>query len=85
MKKKTYEELSNEELLKKRDLFKVVAISFTIIYLVFISFIIYLLATKGMKNMSIAVFVPFFTLPTIFLPLLINFGMLNKEIKSRQL
>lgn len=85
MKKNTLTELSNEELSKKRDLMKGVTIGFSIIYLFVLAFILYLLLTRGFKNISIVVFTPIFLLPTILMPLLINFGMLKKEIKSRQL
>lgn len=83
--KKNLAELSNEELLKKRDLMKGVAIGFSIIYLFVLALILYLLLTRGFKNISLVVFVPIFLSPTILMPLLLYFGMLKKEIKSRQL
>ncbi len=85
MKKNTYEELSNEKLLKKRDLFKGVSIGFGVIFLLAIGIIVYILSVKGLKNVSIATLVPIFTLPIIFMPILINLSLLNKEIKSRNL
>ncbi|MFQ6599644.1 hypothetical protein [Flavobacterium sp. C3NV] len=85
MKKNTYEELSNEKLLKKRDLFKGVSIGFGVIFLLAIGIIVYILSVKGLKNVSIATLVPIFTLPIIFMPILINLSLLNKEIKSRKL
>lgn len=85
MKKNTLTELSNEELLKKRDLMKGVAIGFSIIYLFVLALLLYLLLTRGFKNISLIVFVPIFLSPTILMPLLLYFGMLKKEIKSRQL
>jgi len=85
MKKNTYEELSNEKLLKKRDLFKGVLIGFGVIFLLAIGIIVYILSVKGLKNVSIATLVPIFTLPIIFMPILINLSLLNKEIKSRNL
>lgn len=85
MKKNTLTELSNEELLKKRDLMKGIAIGFSIIYLFVLAFLLYLLLTRGFKNISLVVFVPIFLSPTILMPLLLYFGMLKKEIKSRQL
>jgi len=85
MKKNTYEELSNEKLLKKRDLFKGVSIGFGVIFLLAIGIMIYILSVKGLKNVSIATLVPIFTLPIIFMPILINLSLLNKEIKSRKL
>lgn len=85
MKKNTLTELSNQELLKKRDLMKGVAIGFSIIYLFVLALLLYLLLTRGFKNISLVVFVPIFLSPTILMPLLLYFGMLKKEIKSRQL
>jgi len=85
MKKNIYEELTNEELLKKRALFKGVSIGFGVIYLLAIAIVIYLFTSKGFKNMSIATLIPIFILPITFFPLLINLSLLNKEIKSRNL
>ena len=85
MKKNTYEELSDEKLLKKRDLFKGVSIGFGVIFLLAIGIIVYILSVKGLKNVSVATLVPIFTLPIIFMPILINLSLLNKEIKSRKL
>lgn len=85
MKKNIYEELTNEKLLKKRDLFKSVSIAFGVIFLLAIGVIVYIFNVKGIKNVSIATLVPIFTLPVIFMPILINLSLLNKEIKSRNL
>jgi hypothetical protein len=85
MKKNIYEELTNEKLMKKRDLLKSVSIGFGIIFILAIASLIYLLAAKGFKNASIATLIPVFTLPMTFVPLLINLSLLNKEIKSRNL
>ena len=85
MKKNIYEELTNEELLKKRDLFKGVSIGFGVVFILAIAIIIYLFTTQGIKNVSIATLIPVFILPVTFFPLLINLSLLNKEIKSRNL
>jgi hypothetical protein len=85
MKKNIYEELSNEELMKKRDFLKGISIGFGIIFILAISILTYLLAEKGFKNVSIATLVPLFTLPIFFVPLLINLSLLKNEIKSRNL
>jgi hypothetical protein len=85
MKKKTLAEISNEELLKKRDLMKGVIIGFSIIYLFVLAFILYLVLTRGFKNISPVVFTPVFICTITLMPLLIYFGMLKKEMKSRQL
>jgi len=85
MKKNIYEELTNEKLIKKRDLFKGVSIGFGVIFLLAIGIIVYILSVKGLKNVSIAKFIPIFILPITFIPMLINLSLLNKEIKSRNL
>lgn len=85
MKKNIYEELTNEKLLKKRDLFKGVSMGFGVIFLLAIAAIIYIFNVKGIKNVSIATLIPVFTLPVVFMPILINLSLLNKEIKSRNL
>lgn len=85
MKKNIYEELTNEKLLKKRDLLKGVSIGFGVIFLLAIAAIIYIFSVKGIKNVSIATLIPVFTLPVVFMPILINLSLLNKEIKSRNL
>ena len=85
MKKNTYEELTNEKLIKKRDLFKGVSIGFGVIFILAIAIVVYIFNVKGFKNVSIATFIPIFTLPITFVPILINLSLLNKEIKSRNL
>lgn len=85
MKKNIYQEMTNEELIKKRDLFKSVLIAFGVIFIIALVAIIYILTVKGLDKVSIATLIPVFILPLTFFPLLINFGLLNKEIKSRDL
>jgi hypothetical protein len=85
MKKNTLAEISNEELLKKRGLINGIAIGFTILYLFILAFILYLILTRGFKNISLVVFTPVFLCPITLMPLVIYFGTLKKEIKSRQL
>jgi hypothetical protein len=85
MKKNTYEELTNEKLIKKRDLFKGGSIGFAVIFILAIAIVVYIFNVKGFKSGSIATFIPIFTLPITFVPILINLSLLNKEIKSRNL
>jgi len=85
MKKKLYSELSNEALLKRRDLFKGILIGFSIIYVIVIAIFIYLFAVKGFKNFSVAAIMPVFFLPVVFMPLMINWNLLSTEIKARNL
>jgi len=78
-------ELSDEKLLKKRNLLKSASIGLGIVYVLAIAILIYLFTTKGTKNIPLAVFIPIFTLITVFIPLLVSLSLLNKEIKSRNL
>ncbi len=85
MEKNTYGELTNEKLIKRRDLLKGASIGLGIVFILAIAIIIYLMSAEGFKNVSIATLIPMFTLPLAFVPLLINLSLLNKEIKSRNL
>ncbi|MES2863583.1 MAG: hypothetical protein V4666_05655 [Bacteroidota bacterium] len=85
MKKNIFAELTDEKLLKKRDLLKGISIGFGIIFILVISILIYILAAKDFKNINIATLIPVFVMPITFTPLLINLGLINKEIKSRNL
>lgn len=85
MKKNIYEELTNENLIKKRNLLKGVSIGFGIVFILAIAILVYLFATQGFNGVPIVTLVPVFTLPVTFTPLLINWGLLDKEIKSRNL
>ncbi|MDR6969340.1 hypothetical protein J2X31_003370 [Flavobacterium arsenatis] len=85
MKNNNLSELSNEKLIKRRDLFKGFLIGIGIVWLFMIAVMVYLFATKDMSKVSFAVFIPIFVLPVTLTPLFINVGMLNKEVKSRKL
>ena len=85
MKKNAFAELTDEQLLKKRDLLKGISMGFGIIVIVIICILIYLFTTKGFKDIAFATLIPVFVLPVTFTPLLINLGLINKEIKSRNL
>ena len=85
MKKNFLEELTNEKLLKQRDLLKGVGIGFAIIYLIAIAVLIYVFSLRSTKNFSIATLLPLIVLPVTFLPIVISFSAVNKEIKSRNL
>lgn len=78
-------DLSNEKLIKRRDLFKGFLIGIGLVWLFMIAFIIYIFATKDTSNFSFVVFLPIFILPVTLTPLFINLGLLNKEVKSRKL
>ena len=85
MKKNFLEELTDEKLMKQRDLLKGVGIGFAIIYLIAIAVLIYVFSLRGTKNFSIATLLPLIVLPVTFLPIVISFSAVNKEIKSRNL
>lgn len=85
MKNNSYQKLTNEELLKKRNLFKGVTTGFGILMLLVIATLSYLIGLNGFKNTSIAVFIPMIILPFTFMPLAISYSLLQKEIKSRNL
>lgn len=84
-KKNVYENMTAENLLKKKKLFTGVFIGFGIIAVFAFAIIIYLLKEKGFKNNNIASFIPLLILPITFVPLLVNFSLLNKEVKARNL
>lgn len=85
MKNNSLSELSNDKLIKRRDLFKGVLIGIGLVWLLMIAFVIYIYTTKDTTNFSFVVFLPIFILPVTLTPLFINVGMLNKEVKSRDL
>jgi len=85
MKKNFLEELTNEKLLKQRDLLKGVGIGFAIIYVIAIAVLIYVFNLRGTKNFSIATLLPLIVLPVTFLPIIMSLVAANKEIKSRNL
>lgn len=85
MKNNSISDLSNEKLIKRRDLFKGFLIGIGLVWLFMIAFVIYIFATKDTSNFSFVVFLPIFILPVTLTPLFINVGLLNKEVKSRKL
>ena len=85
MNKNSYKELADEKLLKKKDLLNGVLLGFAVVFILATVAMVYLFATKGSKDIPIAVLTPFFTMPIFFIPLINNLGLLNKEIKSRDL
>jgi hypothetical protein len=78
-------ELTDEKLLKKRDLLKGASIGLGIVYILAIAILIYLFVTRGTQNVPSAILIPIFAMIAVFIPLLINLSLLNKEIKSRNL
>lgn len=78
-------ELSDEKLLKRRDLLKGVLIGMYAICIVLIALLLWIFFYKEYSEVSIATFIPAMMLPVITLPLLFQVNTLNKEIKSRNL
>lgn len=85
IKKNIYEELTDKQLLKKKNLLKGASIGLGFVFLLAIIILVYLWSEHKLKNNSIGSFIPVFVLPITFVPLLINFKLINQEIKSRNL
>ncbi|MBV8327128.1 hypothetical protein [Chryseobacterium sp.] len=85
MKDNIFQELTNEELLKKRNIMKGLAIGFGIMFLLAIVAFVAIIMMKGSKGFPYATCVPFLVMPITMRPLLINFKRINKEIQSRNL
>ena len=84
-KKNELSELSDEKLIKRRDLLKGVLIGMYAVCILLIVLLLYIFFYKEFSTISIATFIPVFMLPVITLPLLFQMNTLNKEIKSRNL
>ena len=84
-KKNDLAELSDEKLIKRRDMLKGVLIGMYAVCIVLIFLLLYIFFNKGFSSISIATFIPVFMLPVITLPLLFQVNTLNKEVKSRNL
>ena len=85
MKKNNFSELSNEDLLKKHKIVKSATIGLGICFIIAILILLYILIQKEFKNINIATILPVFMMPITFTPLLLNLGLIKKEIKSRNL
>ena len=85
MKKNTFSELTNEELIAKKNFTKNVLLGFIIIYFVIVAVLLFLFLNKNFGELSIALFVHVFVIPATLMPLFINYRMLKAELKSRNL
>ncbi|CAM4145108.1 hypothetical protein FLAN108750_12555 [Flavobacterium antarcticum] len=85
MKKNTYSELTNDELVKKMIFAKQVLTAFVLIYFVVILILLFMFFNKNFGDVSIALFVPIFIIPVTLAPLYISYNMLKAEQKSRNL
>lgn len=77
--------LSDEKLIKRRDMLKEVLIGMYAVCILLIVLLLYIFFNKGSSSISIATFIPVFMLPVITLPLLFQVNTLNKEVKARNL
>lgn len=84
MKKRTYAELTNDELLKKMKLAKQFLLSFIIIYFIVIGIVLFLFFYKDFKA-SVGLMIPIFVIPVTLTPLYASYNMLKQEYKSRKL
>ena len=83
--KNPFSDLTDEKLIKRRDLLKGILIGIGVVWILIAAFFAYIFFTRGFKNNSFIVLIPLFTLPITLLPTFINLNFLNKEIKSRNL
>ena len=85
MKKNTYSEMTNDELITKKNFTKQVLLGFIIIYFVIVAILLFLFLNKNFGELSIALFVPVFVIPATLMPLFISYRMLKAELKFRNL
>ena len=85
MKKSTYSELTNDELVTKMIFMKQVLTAFVIVYFIIILILLFLFFNKNFGDASIALFVPIFIIPVTFAPVYISYNMLKAEKKSRNI
>ena len=85
MKKNTYSEMTNDELITKKNFTNQVLLGFIIIYFVIVAVLLFLFLNKNFGELSIALFVPIFVIPATLMPLFINYRMLKAELKSPNL
>lgn len=84
-KKSELAELSDEKLLKRRDLLKGILIGMYFICFILIALLAYIFFYKEFAKVSLFTFIPVLLLPVITLPLLFQVNTLNKEVKARNL
>ena len=77
--------LSDEKLIKRRDLFKGILIGMYVVCVILIILLVYIFFNKGFSAISIASFIPVFMLPVITMPLYFQVTLLEKEVKARNL
>ncbi len=85
MEKKGYQNLSDEDLLKKRKTIKSAVIGLGIADLLATIIIVYLFASADPESRKITTLLPLFILPITFMPLIVSLSQINTEVKSRNL
>ena len=85
MKKNTYSEMTNDELITKKNFTKNVLLGFIIIYFVIVAVLLFLFLNKNFGELSIALFVPVFVISATLMSFFISYRMLKAELKSRNL
>ena len=83
--KNNLSELSDEKLIKRRDLFKGILIGMYVVCVILIILLVFIFFNKGFSAISIASFIPVFMLPVITMPLYFQVTLLEKEVKARNL
>ena len=83
--KNNLSELSDEKLIKRRDLLKGILIGMYVVCVLLLILLVFIFFNKGFSAISIASFVPVFLLPVITMPLYFQVTLLNKEVKARNL
>lgn len=82
MEKNNKEPETLESLIKRKDLLKGVMVGLGVVYLIAAAVLIYLVATKGLNKVSVAL-IPICISPITLLPLLMNYNSLKKVIKFK--
>lgn len=83
MKKEILSELSTDKLEQRKRLLTGACIGCAIVYLLAIAVMIYLVSSKGLKNVSIAALIPLFGFPMACINIVVNLNSVNKELKLR--
>lgn len=85
MEQQNLTEPNNQNLIKKKAVLKGACIGLGVVYLLAILIFIYLFVNQGLKKLPIAVYIPIFSFPLIFLTVFNSLNLVNKEIKVRSL
>lgn len=81
----SFENLTDEELIKRYKSYKGILTVASICYAVLIGLLIYVFITKGFSDKKPTYFIPFLILPLTISPTIINFNKVKSEVKARNL